>query len=256
MPGSLVLAVPFVLLGNAALQNLAWCAVYFFISVRLIGDVRQALALAVLLLAAGPIIFQDVVTGGDLVANSVMVLGAMMLLLNQESGSQLLFGSALLGLALSSRLSFLLLVPLLAERLVRRVGVRRAAGSLLVAGLVFVAITLPFYLYDPAGFAPLSIQNKFAQFGDYVPERIVLLPALCLVFSVAVALWPGTRDATDWLVRAGLVLLMPAVLLVALVSIRSGGLLLRYSAYGIPAALFGALGTAALCSKYGDCPQS
>jgi len=259
MPGSLVLAVPFVLLGNAALQNLAWCAIYFFISVRLIGDVRQALGLVVLLLATGPIIFQDVVTGGDLVANSVMVLGAMMLVLNQEGGSwttgQSLFASAVLGFALSSRLSFLLLVPLLAERLVRRVGVRQAAGSLLVAGLVFVAITLPFYLYDPAGFAPLSIQNKFAQFGDYVPERVVLLPVLCLAFSVAVALWPGTRGATDWLVRAGLVLLMPAVLLVALVSIRSGGLLLRYSAYGIPAALFGALGTAAFCSKYGDCPQ-
>src|SRR6476620_4337386 len=81
MPGSLVLAVPFVLLGNAALQNLAWCAIYFFISVRLIGDVRQALALVVLLLAAGPVVFQDLVTGGDLIANSVMVLGAMMLVL-------------------------------------------------------------------------------------------------------------------------------------------------------------------------------
>jgi len=253
MPGSLVLAVPFVLLGNAALQNLAWCAIYFFMSVRSIGDVPKALALVVLRLAAGAVIFQDIVTGGDLVANSVMVLGAMMLVLNQEGGSwttgQSLFASALLGLALSSRLSFLLLVPLLAERRVRRVGLRQAAGSLLVAGLVFVAITLPFYLYDPAGFAPLSIQNKFAQFGDYAPERVVLLPVLCLAFSVAVAPWPGTRDGTDWLARAGLVLLMPAVLLVALVSIRSGGLLLRYSAYGIPAALFGALGTAASWSK-------
>lgn len=248
MPGSLMLAVPFVLLGNAALQNLAWCAVYFFVSVRLIGDVRQALALAVLLLAASPIVFQDLVTGGDLVTNSVMVLGAMMLVLNQDGGSwmtgQSLFASALLGVALSSRLSFLLLVPLLAERLVRRVGVRQAAGSLLVAGLAFVAITLPFYLYDPSGFAPLSIQNKFARFGDYVPERVVLLPALCLAFSTAVALWPGPRDTADWLVKGALVLLMPAVLLVALVSIRSGGLLLRYSAYGIPAALVGALGIA------------
>jgi uncharacterized membrane protein len=99
-----------------------------------------------------------------------MVLGAMMLLLNQGGGSwttgRSLVASGVLGLALSSRLSFLLLVPLLAERLVRRVDVHQAAGSLVVAGLVFVAITLPFYLYDPAGFAPLSIQNKFAQFGD------------------------------------------------------------------------------------------
>jgi len=248
MPGSLVVAVPFVLLGNAALQNLAWCAVYFFVSVRLIGDVRQGLALAVLLLAACPIIFQDLVTGGDLVANSVMVLSAMVLVMNQEGGSwstgQSLFTSALLGLALSSRLSFLLLAPLLAERLVWRVGVRQAAGSLLVAALVFLAITLPFYLYDPAGFAPLSIQNKFAQFGDYAPERVVILPALCLAFSIAVALWPEARDAAGWLVRVGLILLMPVVLLVALVSIRSGGLLLRYCAYGIPAALFGALGIA------------
>lgn len=150
--------------------------------------------------------------------------------------------SALVGLSLSSRVTFLLLVPLLNQELARRIGLRRAAACLVVAGCVFVAITLPFYLYDPAGFAPMAAQNRFAQFGHYAPARVVLLPTLCVAFSVLATAWPGSRRSAAWLVRAALILLMPVVLLVVLVSIREEGILFRYRAYALPAALFGTLG--------------
>jgi hypothetical protein len=249
MPGSLLVAVPFVLLGNAAWQNLFWCAAYFVVARSVLGDTRWALALALPLLAACPIILQDIVTGGDLLANSVVVLFAILLLLEVAQSSarprDLWLASALVGLSLSSRVTFLLLVPLLNQELIRRIGLRRAAACLVVAGCVFVAITLPFYLYDPTGFAPMAVQNKFAQFGDYAPARVVLLPTLCVACSVLVTAWPGSRDSAAWLVRAALILLIPAALLVALVSIRGEGILFRYCAYALPAALFGALGVMA-----------
>jgi uncharacterized membrane protein YidH (DUF202 family) len=249
MPGSLLLAMPFALLGNAAWQNLFWSAIYFVLAVRVTGNAGSALALSAVLLALSPIFLEDIVTGGDLVANSVVVLGAMTCLLDVARRSpqttRLAAASAGVGVALSSRLSFLLLLPLLVNELAGHLGVRRTAVSLMIAGVAFAAITLPFYCYDPAGFAPMAVQNKFAQFGDYAPARVFLLPVSCVAFATGVAAWRGPRNNAEWLVRAGLVLLMPAALLVTLVSIRWDGVLLRYCSYAIPATLFGALGLGA-----------
>ena len=66
MPGTLMLAVPFALLGNVAWQNLAWWAVLLVAAHRLLGDGRAALAILGLSLLVSPVLLQDFVTGGDL----------------------------------------------------------------------------------------------------------------------------------------------------------------------------------------------
>jgi hypothetical protein len=244
LPGSLLLAAPFVLLGNAAWQNIVWFAVYLYIASRVMGDVRWALALGASLLLISPVVAHDLVTGGDLGANTTMVLSALLLLRHVAGRAaaswQIAAASAWLGLTLSSRLTFFLLLPLLAVEISHVAGVRRAAASLLATGLTAAAITLPFYVHDPGAFSPLIVQNKFAQFGD--ARLSILLPGTCVAFSLIVAAWPGRRDLPDFLVRGALVLLMPVALMMVLTSIHDGGVFLISSTYGLPAVLVGTLG--------------
>ncbi len=247
MPGSLFLALPFVLLGNAALQNVFWLAVFFLIVRRLLTDNLSALLFLTGLLAACPMMLQDFVTGGDLVANSVMVLLAFLWLLKEAdrhaiAGWRLPAAAACAGVVLSSRASFWLLVPLLAGAVTRRAGARQASLCLLVAGAACAALTLPFYLHDPGGFSPLTAENKFMKFEIRAVASSTVLPLLGVAFSLCLAMRKGIGDLSTWLVSCGVVMLAPVVVLVALASLRTEMVNFTFAVYGLPAMIFGALG--------------
>lgn len=79
-PGALLLALPFILFGNSALQNLFWLAAFFFAASRSVSSWRLGLLLLWALLLFSPVVMQQVVTGTDDLANSIYVLLFMLLL--------------------------------------------------------------------------------------------------------------------------------------------------------------------------------
>lgn len=166
LPGSLLLGAPFVLLGSGALQNLFWLLVLFVAVGRRLGDERWALLLLWLLWST-PAFLHKFVTGYDYVANSLFVLlFAWGLIRAAPERGGLRWAAALaLGVALSSRANFLLLAPLVYTQLVQRAGWRMATGLGAAVAASFAAITLPFYLHDPAGFTPLHTSNKIEQYS-------------------------------------------------------------------------------------------
>ena len=180
MPGSLLLAVPFALLGNAVWQNLFWLGALFVVARSLFGGDRFALGLMVLMLFVSPAVLQDFVTGGDLGASTIAILvgmlGIVMLVPDASVASwQKVVAAVFSGIALSSRMNNLLLVPVLFASLSRRAGIVDALTYVGVVGCAFVAVTLPFDWHDPTGFAPLHLHNKFSMFGE-VPNAGILVP--------------------------------------------------------------------------------
>ena len=248
MPGALLLAVPFRLLGNAAWQNLFWMAVFVGLARWRFGDTRLALGFLWLLLLASPVALQDFVTGGDLGANSIMVLTALLLLVewvpDPSAAAYQRIGAALFtGVAFSSRLNFLLLAPLLFAALARRAGARAAAGYLALAGLAFAAVTLPFWWHDPAGFAPLRLHNKFALFdAPLLPGSGLLFPGASLLFALLLACRPGNQEVSTWLMHCGLVQALPLALAVVLASAWAKWPNFTIADYGPVCLYFGALG--------------
>lgn len=248
LPGELFLAAPFVLLGNVIWQNVFWFGAFFFMARYLLADGRLATALIALLLLCSPAVLQDFVTGGDLGVNIIAILVGMVLmvkLIPDPSAAvwKKALAAALTGIALSSRLNYLLLTPVLLVALARRAGLRNAVVWVGGAALAFAAVTVPFYWHDPAGFAPLHLHNKFSMFGE-VPNGGILFPALSLLFSAAVALHPANRSVGGWLIQNGMVIVFPVLILVGLATYRFGSPNFAFTDYALAGVFLGGLGAA------------
>src|SRR5262249_7747337 len=169
LPGSLFLAVPFAILGNAVWQNLFWFAGFFGLAGYLLGRNRVALFFIVMTVFGCPAVLQDFVTGGDLDVNAITLLKGMVLIVVFASEKPIapwkkFTAAAFTGLALSSRLNYLLLLAPLFAAVARRAGLSHAVTTMVVICVSFGTVTVPFYFHDPSGFAPLYLHNKFAQF--------------------------------------------------------------------------------------------
>jgi hypothetical protein len=247
LPGELLLGLPFVVvLGRSAYQNLFWLAVLFGVAWSRLRDARDALLLWWLLQAASPVVLQQVMTGGDHVSNAVHVMtGTLLVARAKPSGAlgwPVLGGVGLLGLGLSSRANFSLLLPLVVGLLVRRAGWRRALGlTALVVG-VAVAVTVPFYLRDPAGFVWLGQLATVTRFDGAAGLGGA---SLMLVVAGGVALLAATRvdagNVDSFLRRAAIVQAVPVWWLVVLNSLHAGRPVLLYTGYGTFYLCFGAL---------------
>ena len=73
MPGAVLLAAPFVLLGTSAWQNLFWLPALYLAGRRLLADPRLALLLWWSVLGLSPAVLQELVSGGDLLSNALYV---------------------------------------------------------------------------------------------------------------------------------------------------------------------------------------
>jgi hypothetical protein len=248
MPGSLLLAMPFAMLGNAVWQNIFWLAALFVVARALFASDQLALGIIMLMLFASPAALQDFVTGGDLGATAIALLVGMLLLVtlvpdNSEATWKKVAAAALTGMALSSRMNDFLLIPPLFAALSRRARVVDAVFYLGVVGLVFAAVTLPFYWYDPVEFAPLHLHNKFAMFGE-VPNGWILFPTLSLLASVVIASHPGNRTVRGWLIQSAFVMAVPVVFLVGLTTYRGSRLSFVFSDYALASVFLGGIGSA------------
>lgn len=189
LPGSLVLSIPFVLLGNSAYQNFFWLFIFIIVAKSLLRSSHLALLLFWIILFLSPVSVQEFVTGGDLLSNSIYILFFIFFVVNNvlEPNAKewkKILSAVLLGIGLSSRANFILLLPLVFSTLVQNKGLKAAIIYTGLPCLIFLALTLPFYLYDPRGFTPLYGQlNKI----NPLPFSgiIIILASLIIAFLLS-----------------------------------------------------------------------
>ncbi len=176
LPGSGILAAPFVLLGDSAYQNFFWLLIFFVWSAFFFKDRAVALALAVCSVGFSPAIVHELMTGGDLPANALSVLVALawcaQCFTGAPRGVTPLLAAAFLGVALASRLNYLLVLPLLVAFLFYVRGARIAWRCAVSVLFFFLAVTVPYYMFEPHRFAPLA--GQFSKLSGGVAAYSVL----------------------------------------------------------------------------------
>jgi len=185
MPGAVLLAIPFFLLGNIGYQNIFWIAVILASMPRLFDGTRSQLLLLWVVLLFCPTVLKEMALAGDLIANAlyVAVFSGILMKSLYERSSKLttIFWCVLLGIGLSSRANFLLCAPLLFSAIYQESGLKAAVKYLGVALAVFALVTLPFYLYDPHGFSPIAYNlGRVRSLSAWI-KCLVLAPTLALL---------------------------------------------------------------------------
>lgn len=243
LPGELLLAFPFVVIfGNGAYQTFFWLSAWFGLLGHYLQDWRKALLVWLSCLIFAPIALNEIVSGGDLLANSLWVIIFSYAVLRSRSRLQIIF-AILLGIGLASRPHFLLLLPLLFAGLWQQQGKSAAIRSSLWIMLSFLAVCLPFYLYDPQGFSPLHVYNKLARFNYLVPWVSVLIPVLTGLSTLWLCRLPRDVTISDLFLRMAIVQSLPVVATVLLHSWQQGRVnLMEFGWYGLSAGLFAVLG--------------
>ena len=254
-PGAVILAIPFVLIGNVAFQSLLWVGLAYLVFRSQFRDGRKALLLLWTILGLAPVVIQQLVTGSDLLSNTLYLLVFMWLLSNYAQGETNgrragILASILLGIGLASRLNYLILVPLIFAMVVRGKGWKDGIICSLIGVAAFASVTLPFYLVDPSGFSPLHAQQaaspdipyRIGQILSFLPDNaaiILSIPAGVLVLVLALRFQgSGFRSLMMNCAIVQFVLFMPFFWLT---TIQTQPLLFAFSDFGVAYMIFGAL---------------
>lgn len=235
LPGALLLAIPFWSLGNAALQAVAWLAVW---SAALLAVRRTWLTvLAIAASALSPEAVRETLTGGDLLANGVYVALAIWFAFRAvaakaPSAGRMLLAVLLLGIALTSRPNFLLLLPVVFAAVARQSGLLRALLTVGGACAVGLTLALPFYLHSPEAFSPLHLSRKFLVPGAAWAPPVLVLASVALPLLLA---WRTNveRAFADCALVCGVPFLLAAV-----IGVAAGQFNLQLLAYGVCAIPF------------------
>jgi hypothetical protein len=210
MPGELLLAMPFLALGNTAYQSLFWLGAGAVALWKCWDrDTARTWLFCVLVLLTCPAVLHLFVVGADYAANTLMVLVLSLALVTsaaRHTRKLALCGlAALLGIAISSRANFGFVFPLVASRLLQTH--RRSTAVLLVAVAIVAAcaVTLPFLAFDPAHFSPLHTRTKLTTLGGVLPHADLVLPAIAFALTIALAARRWNGDTAAFLRNAGLV---------------------------------------------------
>ena len=243
MPGSLFLAVPFVLIGNSAYQNLFWFFLFLYTLNYLFNNKQHGVSVLFVILALAPCVMLEYVTGGDLLANSIYVFvfivwAVIIISKNEKSIWKKILIAVLLGLSLSSRSNFILLLPLVFSAYVKNNGWKSAIVYLAISGFTFLLLTVPFYLYDPQGFSPLHTINKLNQFQDILPKAGLIVPLVSGIIGLILSFSQNTKIST-LLINCTIVLAIPVLIGIVLQSIMFHTLDFSFAGYGLPFVFFG-----------------
>jgi hypothetical protein len=197
LPGAVLLAVPFLLIGNVSLQNLLWLALFLGLGQWFFRSRSASVACVLLLLGGSAANLDDFVVGGDFFTNILYVCIAVGMVLAVHDGGHARWkqvaAAIFLGLAINSRPVYIVVVPLLIAYALQRSGRDRALRLMLISGAVATLLSLPFYLYDPAHFSPLHIRSKLVFLPVWLHADL-LLPALALLISCSAFLVHLTRE--------------------------------------------------------------
>lgn len=232
LPGSMILAAPFVALGDSGYQNIFWLGALLCVAAMRFKDGPRALWILVVPLALSPAAQYEFISGGDLLANGIFV--ALFLLFFLDSWScpstpewQRWLACVALGVGIASRANFLLLMPLVGAAIWRICGFKQAVAATAAVVLTASVITLPFYFHDPGGFTPLLTKQKLAFLDQSLPwaSRILMgttiIAALCGAFMIR-----RTRSndtVRSFFVWCTLITITPMVFAVLFASMIAGG---------------------------------
>jgi hypothetical protein len=160
MPGALLLASPFYLIGQVGLQNLLWLAIFLYWIYRFIGRSWIEVWYVYVFVLLSPCIMQDFVTGGEFFTNLVYVIviltAVFRSLKKDQAGWSVWMWPLLLGIALASRPIYSLVYPCLfayALQSSNRWVAIRTVGLTLIAEF---CVILPVYFRDPTHFMPFN----------------------------------------------------------------------------------------------------
>jgi hypothetical protein len=247
LPGAVLLAVPFVLLGNSAYQNFFWLLIFFIAMKSTLKDARSALLLFWAIFALSPIVFYSLLIGSDYISNSLYVLLFVWWMTSSviqpaHSGWERGLSAVLLGIGLSSRANFVLLLPLVFSTLLQNAGWKSAMKYTVLTCTAFILVTLPFYLYDPQGFSPLHSFNKLSQFQSIVPFAGFSIPLATGIIALGLAYFqPVGRNLNVLFRNCALVLAFPVLSGIVLSGIKSGRTDFSFAFYGVFFLFYGAV---------------
>lgn len=261
LPGSILLATPFVILGNSALQNLFWVGVWLFFIWRLLQENPRLNSLIILALFSSAQLFYEVVTGSDLLSNAIFVavLGLLWVKLSVSKtaglGVQLLSACAF-GLALASRINFALALPPLAVWVYAQTDAKVTVRQTALVGLVFLGVILGFYAASPADFTPVQTASEIGVLDAIIPHvGTVIIPVIMLI-AVAVSCLPAVSErsmtSTKWaemLGRLATVQAIPVLVGVLLISGFTRDVRVGFLFFGVTFMVFGVLAAIAYLNE-------
>lgn len=248
MPGSIFLAIPFVFLNVLPLQNIFWLAVLFVLALRELKSTAYAASLTFYLVFFSPAVLLNLVTSIDRLSNTIYILAAMWMLIRWLPRSETPWGKAvlpslLLGVGLSSRSNFFLLIPVFFSFLVQIAGWKRSLKYLSISAAAFLLVTVPFWIYDPAGFTPFHEQSKkISQFEPLIPFAPVVVTGISILVAIIFAFRKMGPDGKAFLISCSLIQMFSILLLSAISSVNLGkaDLYFGHTNYGVFALIFAA----------------
>jgi hypothetical protein len=173
LPGAMLLAAPFFALGHIAWQNFLWLPLFFFFAVRFFRYRATALFYLAVFLLFAPGHLSDFASGGDYLTNFFYI--AIAVALFNWSLDHSLYASIpaalFLGVALSSRILYaVILIPLLSLTLQRSSRLRAVVLFFLVL-FAACAVTLPVLSPHPLSRLLLQLQQNAIKLR-YIPAAI------------------------------------------------------------------------------------
>lgn len=165
LPGGILLALPFVIVGKVGLINVFWLAGFLWVLRKEFGSASLALWLLVWSIGVCPAALYEFVSGGDVMANGIYVAVGVWGCLRLWSADTMqifpaVFIAAFFGVAVASRANFPLICPLVMAWIWQRSGWRRAVSCAAVTGGVSLGLILGFYWWDPESFTPFLSRSK------------------------------------------------------------------------------------------------
>ena len=103
---------------------------------------------------------------------------------------------------------------------------------MVVIGVVFVAVTTPFYLHDPASFTGLRGIAKLARYDGVVPYGSFAVMAIAIIGTALLALAPSNRDDYGLLRNIAVGQMMLVLGAGLLQAVATGGTDITYFSYG------------------------
>jgi hypothetical protein len=187
LPGAMLLAAPFFAIGHIAWQNFFWLGLFFLFAVHFFLHRATALFFLTVFLLCAPGNLSDFTSGGDYLTNFFYLVIAVTLFTQSLDRSfyASIPAALFLGIALSSRIIYaVILIPLLALTL-QRTSRPRVAILLFAILLAASAVTLPVFTPHPL---PHLLQQllQSAPKLRYLPRALhpqVTLPALALLLA-------------------------------------------------------------------------
>jgi hypothetical protein len=196
-------------------------------------------------LLLSPEVVPMLVTGSDKPANSIAVSVFSVWVIREHTKQdvapwKMVISAVFLGIALSWRPNFLLLLPLIFGAIASRNRLKWGAIAIAVTVVAFLGVTLPVYMWEPDAFSPLHAYGELGRFDEILSNAGLIIPAL----AGAAASLPAVREngsVQRYLVHSTLVLAIPVAFGIPLLCLEYGVIDLSFSSFGISFLFFGVL---------------